>query len=135
MSTLRSGAVEKPLDASQLPLPRMTIDDGGAKIKFVVDNIQYEYDLQGEKLVKLGTAPPAAPGFGGRGGRGGRGNFQRQFQDQQQQQQLQQQQQRDGQQQQVQRGQRGGGQRGSQGGGRGRVQDYRVFSPDRKSYV
>jgi dipeptidyl aminopeptidase/acylaminoacyl peptidase len=111
LATLLSQATQKPLDAAQLPLTRMTIDDEGHKIKFVVETTQYEYDLQGEKLAKLGPAPPAPVGFGGRGGRD---NFQQQFQQQQQ---------------------RGRGQRGlPPGGGRG-GQDYRAFSPDRKAYA
>jgi len=61
LATLLSQATEKPLDAAQLPLTRMTIDDGGTKLKFVVENTQYEYDLQGEKLSKLGPAPPPCP--------------------------------------------------------------------------
>jgi dipeptidyl aminopeptidase/acylaminoacyl peptidase len=124
LATLLSQATQKPLDAAQLPLTRMTIDDEGAKIKFVVERTQYEYDLQGEKLSKLGPAPPM-PTFPG--GRGGRGNFQQRFQQQQQQQQVQQQQND----QQL----RGRGQRGMPPGAGGRAQDYRAFSPDRKAYV
>ncbi len=122
LATLLSEATQKPLDAAQLPLTRMTIDDEGAKIKFVVENFQYEYELAGEKLTKLGVAPPAPPpGFGGRGGRG---NFGRQQQQQQQEQQQDNNQQRRG------RGQGGFG----PGGGRGNL-DYRAFSPDRKAYA
>src|SRR5262249_45866064 len=140
LATLLSEATQKPLDAAQLPLTRITIDDEGAKIKFVVETTQYEYDLTGEKLTKLGPAPPPGPGaFGGRGGRGGRGNFQ-QFQQQQQNQQQQNQNQQQNQlqqnqQQQNDQQQRGRGGRGfGFGGGRG-AQDYRAFSPDRKAYV
>jgi dipeptidyl aminopeptidase/acylaminoacyl peptidase len=121
LATLLSQATQKPLDAAQLPLTRMTIDDEGARVKFVVEDTQYEYDLAGEKLSKLGPAPPLPAGFGGRGGRG---NFQQRFQQQQQQNQQQNDQQR-----------RGRGQRGAPpGAGRG-VPDYRVFAPDRKAYV
>jgi dipeptidyl aminopeptidase/acylaminoacyl peptidase len=115
LATLLSQATQKPLEAAQLPLTRMTIDDEGTKIKFVVANIQYEYDLQGETLANLGTAPPAPPPGPGRGGRG----F---FQQQQQQQQNQQQ-------------RRGRGQGGMPPGAGLGPQDYRAFSPDRKAYV
>jgi dipeptidyl aminopeptidase/acylaminoacyl peptidase len=122
LATLLSQATQKPLDAAQLPLTRITIDNEGAKIKFVVETTQYEYDLQGEKLAKLGPASPLPVGFGGRGGRG---NFQQQFQQQQQQNQLiQNDQQR-----------RGRGQRGFPPGTSRGTQDYRAFSPDRKAYV
>jgi dipeptidyl aminopeptidase/acylaminoacyl peptidase len=113
LATLLSEATQNPLDAAQLPLTRMTIDNEGTKIKFVVENTQYEYDLAGEKLAKLGPAPAMPVGFGRRGGRG---NFQLQLQQQNQQ-------------------QLGRGQRGMPpGAGRG-GQDYRAFSPDRKAYV
>ncbi len=113
--------VQKPLDCAQLPLQRESLNDEGTKLKFVVDDYQYEYDLVAEKLTKLGKAPAAPGGFGaGRGG-AGRGNFQ-QIQDQvrqqiqqlqnqnqqnqNQQDQNQQQNQQDGQQVQQQNGQR-----------------------------
>ena len=146
-----SEIVQKPLDCDQLPLMRESINDEGTKFKFVVDDYQYEYDLQGEKLTKLGKAPPG-PAFGaGAGGRRGfgRGNFQ-QFQQQQQELQQQQQQQRDTQQiqqqqqqndqqnqQQTTRGRRGRGLggRGGRGGAGGRGGDYRNFSPDNSMYV
>jgi dipeptidyl aminopeptidase/acylaminoacyl peptidase len=145
LATLLSEATQKPLDAAQLPLTRMTIDDEGAKVKFVVEKTQYEYDLKAEKLSPLGPAPPETRGFGGRG-RGGRGNFQ-QFQQQQQQQQNQQQnqqqqnrQQNTQQQNQQQDQQQNDQQRRGRGGrgfppGAGGAMDYRSFSPDRKTYV
>jgi hypothetical protein len=119
LATLLSQATQKPLDAAQLPLTRMTIDDEGAKIKFVVENAQYEYDLQGEKLSKLGAAPPERVGPGGPGGRR---NAQQRFQQQDRQQQNDQQ-------------RRGRGQRGFAPGGPRDAQDYRAFAPDRKAYV
>src|SRR5262245_60640375 len=61
LSTLLSEMVQKPLDPAKLPLTRISINDEGNKIKFVVEDLQYEYDLQGEKLVKLGKAPPGPP--------------------------------------------------------------------------
>ncbi|HSZ57171.1 MAG TPA: DPP IV N-terminal domain-containing protein [Tepidisphaeraceae bacterium] len=145
-----SEMVQKPLDCAQLPLQRESVSDDGNKFKFVVDDFQYEYDLQAETLAKLGKAP-AMPAFQGqgRGRRGfGRGNFQ-QFQQQQQEIQLQDQQQRDNQQiqnqqqndQQTQqqntqgRRGRGFGGRGGRGGLARGPADYRNFSPDRAMYV
>ena len=144
--------VQKPLDCAQLPLQRESVSDDGNKFRFVVEDFQYEYDLQAEKLTKLGKAPPA-PAFGGAGRRGfGRGNFQ-QFQQQQQELQQQEQQQRDNQQiqnqqqndqqnqQQQTQGRRGrgfggrGGRGGFARGGGGRNGDYRNFSPDGAMYV
>jgi dipeptidyl aminopeptidase/acylaminoacyl peptidase len=119
LATVLSEATQRPLEAMQLPLTRVTIDNEGAKIKFVVENTQYEYDLQGEKLSKLGPAPPMPEGPVGPGRRG---NFQQRLQQQQQQEQQQQNDQ-----------QRRG--RGQRGGPPGAAQDYRAFSPDRKAYV
>jgi dipeptidyl-peptidase 4 len=154
LGTLLSEATQKPLDAAQLPLTRPTINAEGTKLKFVVEDVQYEYDLQGEKLAKLGKAPAAPWAFPGAGARG---DFRRRFEEQQRQdnqqqeqqrrddqqqeqqrddQQQQQEQQRDGQQQEQQRdGQERRGQRGPPPGLPRRSQDYRVFSPDRKAYV
>src|SRR5262249_17470148 len=108
---------------------------------FVVEDMQYQYDLQGEKLTKLGKAPPAPPAFGGPGGQFGfrrrqeeqqqeqrRDQQQEQRQEQQQQQQQQEQQQQD----QQRRGQRGGFPPGMAAR---QSQDGRVFSPDRKAYI
>jgi dipeptidyl aminopeptidase/acylaminoacyl peptidase len=134
LATLLSEAVKKPLDAAQLPLVRVSINDEGTKIKFVVEETQFDYDLAAEKLSNLGKAPPAPAGFGGRGGRFGQ---QQDNQQQQQQQQQQQDQQRQDQQQQDQErnNQQQIGRGGRQGAGPGKPQDYRVFSPDRKAYV
>jgi dipeptidyl-peptidase 4 len=60
-----SELVRKPLDSLQLPLVRIALDDEGAKLKFVTDDLQFEYDLRAEKLVKLGKAPPVQGGPGG----------------------------------------------------------------------
>ncbi len=54
--------LQKPIDAAQLPLSRASMNDEGTKLKFVIDNFQYEYDLQSEKLAKLGKAPPVTSG-------------------------------------------------------------------------
>ncbi len=115
LATLLSEMVQKPLDAVQLSLTRMTINDEGTRIKFVVEEMQYEYDLGSEKLTRLGKAPTGPRGFPGPGG--GRGDFRRRFEQLQEQQR-------------VQRGQRDG-----QGGPARPRRDYRVFSPDRKAYL
>ncbi|MBM3997217.1 MAG: S9 family peptidase [Planctomycetes bacterium] len=60
-----SEEVRKPLDPLQLPVTRGSVSEGGVKFKFVTENLQFEYDLRTEKLVKLGKAPPLATGFGG----------------------------------------------------------------------
>jgi dipeptidyl aminopeptidase/acylaminoacyl peptidase len=123
LCTLLSEATQKPLDATQLPLARVSINGEGTALKFVTEDTQYEYDLKAEKLTRLGKAPPA-PQFGP--GRGGRGQVQRQDDQQQQQQQQQ-------------LGGRGRGGRGGRGGvppgGARTGRDYRVFAPDRKAYV
>jgi dipeptidyl aminopeptidase/acylaminoacyl peptidase len=136
LGTLLSEMVQKPLDAASLPLTRLEVNAEGTKAKFVVADLQYEYELQAEKLSKLGKAPPAPPP--GPGGRGGRGQFQRGSVDDQYAEdqgddeldQLEPRQPRD----EIQQGtpQRRGGQGGAgqRGGG-----DYRNFAPDRKVYV
>src|SRR5262245_43881439 len=50
--------VQKPLEPFLLTLSRASVNDEGTKLKFVVDDFQYEYDLTTEKLAKLGKAPP-----------------------------------------------------------------------------
>jgi dipeptidyl aminopeptidase/acylaminoacyl peptidase len=120
LATLLSELSQKPVEAGQLPLTRESLNTEGTKLKFVVDDWQYEYDLQAEKLSKLGKAPPAPVGLGGRGGRGFRGRGQQQLQQQQQQ---------------VQQQRGGRGLRGLGRGGAGRTQDYRAFAPDRAAYV
>jgi dipeptidyl-peptidase 4 len=164
LAALLSEMVQKPLEATMLPITRATMNDEGTKFKFVTEEFQYEYDLPSEKLVKLGKAPPqTGPAGGGQRGQGGRrGGQQQQQQNQQQDQQQQQnqqqdqqqQQQQDGQQQtqlqqqdgqqqnQQQNGQRNQTQQGQGRGGRRGGQDpgrpgdgYRAFSPDRKTFV
>jgi dipeptidyl-peptidase-4 len=58
-----SEQVRKPLDPAQLPLTRVALNDEATKLKFVTENLQFEYDLRSEKLDKLGKAPalPAGP--------------------------------------------------------------------------
>src|SRR5207237_9906070 len=50
--------VQKPLEPMLLTLNRASVNDDGTKLKFVVDDSQYEYELATEKLAKLGRAPP-----------------------------------------------------------------------------
>jgi dipeptidyl aminopeptidase/acylaminoacyl peptidase len=118
LGMLLSEATQKPLDAAQLPITRASINEEGTKFKFVVEDVQYEYDLQAEKLAKLGKAPPAPRGGPGPGGRF---NFQRRQDVQQQDQQRNLQDRR--------------GQGGFPPGGARRPLDNRVQSPDRKAYV
>ena len=63
--------VQKPLEPALLPLTRETLNDDGTKLKFVVDDIQYEYDLNAETLAKLGMpcfgcSPDRLPDLPGR---------------------------------------------------------------------
>ncbi|MFO0811216.1 MAG: DPP IV N-terminal domain-containing protein [Gemmataceae bacterium] len=157
LAALLSEQTHKPVEPGTLPLTRVSLDDEGVKMKFVVGEWQYEYDLKADKLTKLGKAPalPQAPfGPGGRG--------QQENQQQRQQQDEQQQQRQDDQQQQLQdeqqrqrndqnqqdrtttqtKGQgkgtgQGKGGRTGQGKGFGRPGggDYRVVAPDKKVYV
>jgi dipeptidyl aminopeptidase/acylaminoacyl peptidase len=60
-----SEEVRKPLDPLQLPVTRGSVSEDGAKFKFVTENLQFEYDLRVEKLVKLGKAAPLGGGVGG----------------------------------------------------------------------
>ncbi len=119
LATQLAELTHKPIDPIQLPLTRVTLNEEGTKLKFVVDELQYEWDLSVEKLTKLGKAPPAPRVPGAAGARG----FRR-IDDQQQQQQ----QQRD----RLQRFGRGGG--GMAGSG-GDSRDPRVYSPDRGAYL
>ena len=52
-----SEQVRKPLDPLQLPLTRVALNDEGTKLKFVAEALQFEYDLNSDKLDKLGEAP------------------------------------------------------------------------------
>jgi hypothetical protein len=117
-----SEALKKPLDAATLPLTRVSVNDEGTKIKFVTDDLQFEYELATNKLANLGKAPPA-PAFPGRRGQTGeRGRRfeerRRQFEEQRQQEQQQQNQ-----------------QTGRPNTTPTQTRDYRNFSPDRKVYV
>ena len=58
LGTQLSAWLQKPLEPNQLPITRLSMNDEGTKLKFVVDDLQYEYDLNAETLAKLGKAPP-----------------------------------------------------------------------------
>jgi dipeptidyl-peptidase 4 len=60
-----SELLRKPLDPHQLPITTVTLNDEATKLKFVTDDLQFEYDLRDEKLTKLGKAPPPADGPAG----------------------------------------------------------------------
>src|SRR5262245_59748767 len=62
LAALLTEASQKPIDPAQLPLQRISINDEGTKLKFVVDDYQYEYELTTEKISKLGKAPAAPTG-------------------------------------------------------------------------
>jgi dipeptidyl aminopeptidase/acylaminoacyl peptidase len=117
LATQLAELTHKPIDPVQLPLTRASLNEEGTKLKFVVEELQYEWDLPAEKLTKLGKAPPAPRGLGEADARG----FRR-IDDQQQQQQ-----QRD----RLRRLGRGGGLAGSGGDSR----DPQVYSPDRGAYL
>jgi hypothetical protein len=116
LATQLAELTHKPIDPIQLPLTRVSLNEEGTKLKFVVDELQYEWDLSVEKLTKLGKAPPAprVPGVAGALG------FRR-IDDQQQQQQ--------------QRGRLGRLSRDGLPGSAGDPRDPRVYSPDRGAYL
>ncbi len=121
-----SEMTQKPVEATQLPLTRVSLNDTGDKMKFVVSDFQYEYDLQGEKLAKLGKAPPAPPQqpAGPGGGQFQRRQFEQERRDDQQQDQQDQQQQQE-------KTEQTQGKAGSPGKG----PDYKNRAPDKKTYV
>src|SRR5262245_1808250 len=146
--------VQKPIEPALLVLSRASVNDEGTKLKFVVDDFQYEYELASEKLVKLGKAPPLPP-LTPPNGINSREEFERwreeqlrrqddqrrdqnQDQDHNNQQQYNQQndnvQQQENQQQDGQRNNQNGDANGAVAGQRGRP-DHRNYSPDRKAYV
>jgi dipeptidyl-peptidase 4 len=141
LATQLSAMVQKPLEPGLLPLTRITLNDEGTKLKFVVDDFQYEYDLNAETLAKLGKAPPAPPQqFAG--GPGQRGQFQQRRDQEQQDQQRQEQQKQDEQRQndQDQQRQNDDQQRQNDAQAKGARQgrggaDYHNYSPDHKNFV
>jgi dipeptidyl-peptidase 4 len=48
---------KKPYEHMQLPFNTVTFTEKGEAIRFVVENIRYEYDLKSETLRSLGRAP------------------------------------------------------------------------------
>lgn len=54
-----SEAVQKPIDTDTLDITRVTVTDDGAKMRFVLGELQFEYEFASAKLTKLGKAPPA----------------------------------------------------------------------------
>ncbi|HEY7328654.1 MAG TPA: DPP IV N-terminal domain-containing protein [Gemmataceae bacterium] len=117
LATQLAELTHMPIDPIQLPLTRESLNDEGTKLRFVVGELQYEWDLSAEKLTKLGKAPTGPRAFGEGGGRGFRRLDEQQLQ-------------------QLQRGRqgrfgRGGGPPGSGNDSR----DPRVYSPDRGAYL
>ena len=53
-----SESVQKPIDTDTLRITRVTVTDDGAKMRFVYDELQFEYELATTKLTKLGKAAP-----------------------------------------------------------------------------
>jgi dipeptidyl-peptidase-4 len=116
LATQLSELTHMPIDPIQLPLTRESLNDEGTKLKFVVGELQYEWDLPAEKLTKLGKAPTGPRGFGEGGGRGFRRFDEQQLQ-------------------QLQRGRQGRFGRGGPPGSAGDSRDPRVYSPDRGAYL
>ncbi|MFO0841428.1 MAG: prolyl oligopeptidase family serine peptidase [Gemmataceae bacterium] len=78
LGSLLAELSRKPVDAAQLPLTRGQVNGDGSKFTFVAMEMQYEYDLKGEKLVSKGKAPAGGRfgdgfPFGGGKGKGKRG--------------------------------------------------------------
>ncbi len=81
MAALLSEAVKKPVLAKDLGIATITFDEKNADlIRFVKENIRFEYDLKAETLKEVGrinrpagAGPGAGPGQGGQGGGGGGG--------------------------------------------------------------
>lgn len=109
-------ATKTAQDAEKLPLTRTSIDAAGKKIKFVVGEFQYEYEIAADKLKKLGKAPPA--------------RRRRRFRSREEYlKYLEERRKRRGQQTQTKQ------QTGSRTKSKKRRSDYRAFSPNRKAYV
>lgn len=114
MAALLSETTKKPYDTNTLPITTLTFTEKADAIRFTIENVRYEYNLEKETLTSLGRGPAggqggpgggAGGGFGGgnRGGGGGGGRF--------------------------------GGQGGQGGQGSTARDGFRNYSPDRKSYV
>lgn len=111
--------VKKPLDADRLSLSRVQVDENVEKLKFVSDGMEFEYDLNTEKLAKLGDAPTRPSGD-----EVPRSRF---SSNEQYQRYLEFVRNRGGNQ--------GAGRGGRRGGGTGNERDHRNWAPDRRSYV
>jgi dipeptidyl-peptidase-4 len=117
---------KKPIESHGLSLSRVSLTDDGAKVKFVFDDYQYEYEIVPNKLTKGSraprgfNAPPAATAGLTQEEQRRRQELMERFQQQQQQEQ-QQQQQQEGQ--------------TTQTPARPTGFDYKVASPDKKFYV
>ncbi|MCW5943033.1 MAG: DPP IV N-terminal domain-containing protein [Fimbriimonadaceae bacterium] len=81
MAAALSELHKKPYDHTNLPITTVTVDEKGEKVRFTIENVRYEWDIEKKTLAK---APPA-PRTGGEAGAGGENT-----QDQQEQQQGQQ---------------------------------------------
>lgn len=72
MAALLSEVSKKPYDTTNLPITTVTFDEKNDKIiRFVVEQVRYEYDAEKETLKSLGQARQgegAAPPTGGQGG-------------------------------------------------------------------
>jgi dipeptidyl aminopeptidase/acylaminoacyl peptidase len=79
MAALLSEVSKKPYDTTNLPITTVTFDEKNDKlIRFVVEQVRYEYDAEKDTLKSLGRAtgaegspPPTGGQGGGRGGFGG----------------------------------------------------------------
>ena len=123
---------KRPYEPEMLNLTRVEIDDQGETMKFVVNDMQYEYALRAETLKLLGRAPRQPAGTPQRGARGEQQREQqREEQREDQQRERQDEQQRDDQRQDETQ-QRTEGSTEARTAERG---NHRAWSPDRRAYV
>lgn len=132
-----SELLQKPVEATQLPISRGSVNDDGTKFKFVSGEWQFEYDLKGEKLTRLGKAPsmPATQRLPQNASEEERRRFfeqmrrrQEERRDDQEEKKDDQEEKKDEQQDQQRRGRFGRGFSGRPG-------DFRNMSPDKKAYL
>ncbi len=57
MAALLSEVIKKPYDRTNFPITTITFNQDGKSIRFTIDNIRYEYNLETERLRSLGRAP------------------------------------------------------------------------------
>jgi dipeptidyl aminopeptidase/acylaminoacyl peptidase len=137
-----SQEAKKPYEQHALPLSRGRMNDEGTKFTFVVEDFQYEWDLPGNALKKLGKAParqgPTPPGWEQmteeqrQRFQEMRDRFQRRERDRDDLERRDEQQQQEQQQEQQQQQQTT---QATQGPGRGGPDSYKAQSPDKKRYV